>query len=103
MNPQDHPNYQSAMDEILCDLMLPHEPRVIQRIMEALRFANLDHYNRTIPTNPLHEIFMAKAKGYTCKKLASDKNLMDEYRYWEQWMDLELLKWKRLLLPTNEK
>jgi hypothetical protein len=98
----EHPNYKPAMAEIMCVLGLPNTPSMMLRIMEGLRFANIENYKPTIPTNPIHEIFMAKAKGYIMKNLSIDKNLPDEATWWDDWAYFEVKNWERRLLPINE-
>ncbi len=93
----DDPKFNQAFAHIACEIVLSNDLKTRLLFAQAARYANLDYYKPTIPTNPLHEIFMAKVKGYMMRKMYP-KNAADYHRQ----EDSEVLYQRSKLLPTDK-
>jgi hypothetical protein len=90
----DHANFEQAYGHVICELGVLDSLYVRQLFAQAAMYANLDHYKLTIPTNPLHEIFMSKVKGYMMRKM-----YLEDWEYFREKEDLEVYRLRMRLEP----
>ena len=93
----DHDNFEKAYAHLICEIGVLDSLQVRQLFAQAAMYANLDNYKPTIPTNPLHEIFMAKAKGYMMREMYPE-----EYDHFHKQEDLEVGRLRMKLMPEHE-
>lgn len=65
----EDPIFEQAYKHVACEVGVEDSLLARSLFAEAAMYANLNYYKPTIPSNPLHAIFMAKAKGYMLRKM----------------------------------
>jgi hypothetical protein len=81
----DHENFEKAYAHVISNVGVLDSLSARQLFAEAAMYANLDNYKPTIPTNPLHEIFMSKTKWYMMRKMYPENS-----DYFHKQEDLEV-------------